>query len=299
MTIQYSKIENKFIVKQPDKTFKKLPPGCYHPKFDNMKNIFWFENFVINTDKIIDIPSVEYMKVLNQMKQFLKPESKKEYEQLGYLYKRSVLLHGIPGTGKTLICNRIALEAVSNGAICLFVKTPDVLEHAFEFLNLSQPETFVVVIMEEFDGIAKHHERFLLNLLDGQIQKNNVMYLVTTNYINKIPARLRRSGRINLKIEIHPPEKEARLFYIRTKISSEKEAKELAELTKGLTIDDIKETIQAVYLLKENAEGVVKELKNIERHKTSDFEETYMEDDGFKINLNETMQKLLKRKGEW
>lgn len=297
MSLCYKKDDNNYVVTKKSKSFSKLPPGSYIPRYDSQKGTFWFEEFSIKSDSILDLPSSEYTKIVSQMEDFLRPEVKVQYEELGFLYKRSVLLWGKPGTGKTILVNRLANKVISKEGICLFVKNPEILEMTFAFLNQTQPETFVTVIMEELDSIVKNSERFLLTLLDGQVQQNNVMYLITTNYLEKIPKRIYRPGRINVNIEIKEPNAETRRAFLNSKVKDLDDT--VVDKTKGLTIDDLKEVVQAVYILKEDLDEVVKRLK---ANKDDDLKETghrrgedydYPGDDDFENNL---LEALVKRK---
>lgn len=290
--MKYIRQDNKFIATDTNEVVAQLPSGSYIPKYDPMKGIFWFEEFTINADRIVNLPSVQYQKVLSQMGQFLKPETKARYQSSGFIYKRSTLLHGLPGTGKTMIVNRIALEVINSGGICLFVKDPILLEHAYAYLNLTQSETFVCVILEEFDSIAKRNESFLLTLLDGQVQKNNVMYLATTNNLEKIPKRLYRPGRINTVMEVGGLASDARQYYFELNLGKDFQGMStLVNKTEGLSIDDLKEIVQAVFILNEDLAETIKRLKDIKK----DFDQEDEIDDDYEddeIDLQPEPNKL-------
>lgn len=242
---------------------KKLNPGCYSLHFDPNKNFFWFEKSTFISDKILDLPSPEYAQVVNEMNLFLQPETKKSFKDLGYVYKRSALLHGLPGTGKTVITNRVAKNVVDAGGVCLWVQSPGLLVMAYDILNDIQPETFVCVIFEEFDSFVPRHESALLTILDGQVQKQNVMYLATTNYIDKIPQRLYRPGRFSSVIEVKFPIAEAREMYLVSKLGKDfKDLNHWVEQTEGLSIDELKEMVQGVHILKAPFQKVLKRIKD-------------------------------------
>lgn len=242
---------------------KKLEPGCYSLHYDAHKNFFWFEKSAFISDKILDLPSPEYTQVVNEMNLFLQPETKKAFRKLGYVYKRSALLHGLPGTGKTVITNRVAKNVVAAGGICLWVTGVSLLEMAYDILDDLQPETFVCVIFEEFDSFIPRQESQLLTLLDGQVQKQNVMYLATTNYIDKIPKRLYRPGRFSSVIEVKFPIAEARRMYLASKLGENFPDMDMwVSQTEGLSVDELKEMVQGIHILKAPFHSVLNRIKD-------------------------------------
>jgi hypothetical protein len=253
----------------------RLPSGSYTMHFDPQNGDFWFEPLKLTSDGILDLPSPEYTQVVDRMNLFMKPETKEKFLKFNYLYKRSVLLHGLPGTGKTVIVNRVARDIIKSGGICLWAQDPRLLKMAFKVLDDIQPEVLTGVIFEEFDSLIKQHESALLTLLDGQVQKQNVMYLATTNYLNKVPKRLYRPGRFASVIEVKFPIPEARRIYLESKLGKDPPGlQERVELTEGLSIDELKEVVQAVDILEEPIKDVLERLKA-----TRDYLEAAANDD--------------------
>jgi hypothetical protein len=227
-----------------------------------MTGQMWFDKKKFAYDKIIDLPSAEYTQVVNEMTRFLSAEVRTKFLEKGYIYKRSALLHGKPGTGKTMIVNRVAREIVKQGGICLWITDPNMLGLAYSILDDVQPNTLVGVIFEEFDDMARKYESTLLTLLDGQVQKHNVIYLATTNYLEKVPARLYRPGRMSSVIEVHAPTAEARRMYLEIQMGKGAEGlEERVEMTAGLSIDELKELYQSVDLLGNPINSVLLRLR--------------------------------------
>jgi Cdc6-like AAA superfamily ATPase len=250
------------------KNAPRLDPGMYKIKVNPMEGRFWFEKFESKHDSIIDLPSPEYNQVVSEMEFFLRPETRKKFAETGYLYKRSALLHGLPGTGKTCIVNRVCKRVVDSGGVVLFVEDPRILRNAYEALDAIQPEVLTMVILEEIDYmIDRGWEQHLLSVLDGEVQKQNVMYLATTNFIGKIPPRIRRPGRFSSVIQVNYPNADARKVYFELKLGRGfPKMTEWVEKTNNLSVDDLKECVQAVYILEQNLDAVVKRL-----HDTKDI----------------------------
>lgn len=250
----------------------KLPPGIYAVHHDPNFGRSWFQKFSIVNDAILDLPSPEYHKMTSEMQHFLKPETKVKFNKMGYLYKRSALLHGAPGTGKTCIVNRIVRDVVNSKGIVLYADDVDLLRIGLLTLSDTQPDDLVMVIFEEFDKLAKRSESDLLTILDGQEQKSNVMYLATTNYLERIPKRLYRPGRFSSVIEVKYPIPEARRMYLESKLGADYAGLEKwVEVSEGLSVDELKEMIQSVELLGQDLTATVARLRDT-RSTSSDAE---------------------------
>ena len=240
---------------------KTLPAGSYTLEVTQEGQI-QFKKYSPNYDAIIDLPSPEYDSVMSEVNIFLEPETEATFKEYNFLYKRSILLHGAPGTGKTVIVNRVGEKVVSRGGIILFNPDPRLLPHVFKMLDDVQPHLTTMVIFEEFEQLLEHFEGDMLTLLDGQIQKNNVMYLATTNHYDKIPARLKRPGRFATIMEVQFPNADARAAFLGRKLKAE-DANEIplwVDKTGGLSIDELKETVLSVKCLRKPLEEVVRRI---------------------------------------
>lgn len=266
----------------------KLLPGAYFVKYNPQQGKLWFEEFRPTCDNIIDLPSLEYTRIVNQMKYFLMPETKSKFEDKGFLYKRSALLHGLPGTGKSIIINRVMREVINHKGVVLFVEDPRTLKMAFNILDDLQKELTTLVVFEEIDGIIQQYgESTLLSILDGEIQKENVMYLAATNYLDRIPTRLLRPGRFSSVIEVGYPSAEARRVYFEHKMGADfAELQSWVNATSGLSVDELKEVVQSVYIFNDNLQETVSRIKKIkgQPEKENDSDEWRDDDedeDGF------------------
>lgn len=253
-----------------------LPPGVYSIHFDNRSGTLWFEGMNVSHDKLLDLPSPEYTQVITEMTQFLKPEVKQKFKDFGYIYKRSALLYGVPGGGKTSIVHRVAKKVVESGGIVLYSEDPRILKMAYAALNDVQPEVLTLVVFEEFDDMARQYEKTLLSLLDGEVQKENVMYLATTNYLDKVPKRLYRPGRFSSIIEVGYPNVAARRVYFEAKLGKSDLVEALVVKAKGLSVDEMKEIIQSYIILNNDLDATIKRLQN-----TRDFSPDEIEDDTY------------------
>lgn len=268
--MDYNKVIQQNDTYWPDKltnSVAKLPPASYSLQITPQGQMY-FKKQAITSDKIINLPSGEYDKVVQEMSVFLRPEKRAIFEGLGFLYKRSFLLHGLPGTGKTVIVNRVVQDVIANNGVVLFNPDPRLLPEAFKVLDDLQPEALTMVILEEFDGLVKRFgEDHYLSILDGEVQKNNVIFFATTNFIDRIPPRLYRPGRISSKIEVGFPSAEARKHYLSIKMngSDESEINTWVEQTKGFSIDELKEVVLAVKCLGKPLSEVLHKIRALKK----------------------------------
>lgn len=240
-----------FIANNNRTELTNLPPGAYELSYDSDRDILMFNLIKMNYDQLIDLPSTEYEHVMKEVNVFLNAETRARFKEYGFLYKRSFLLHGTHGTGKTCIVNRVGEKVVEKGGIILFNPHPAYLVMAFKVLDEIQPGRTTMVIFEEFEELLVHNEGELLSILDGEIQKDNIMYMATTNHFNEIPPRLKRPGRFATILEVKFPNLEARTVYLTQKLhgASVEEVTEWANMSENLSIDELKESVLSVKCL--------------------------------------------------
>lgn len=269
----YSQDNDKYyVLNKPINKIPSIKSGFYRLDYDMaIKQAYLYET-ELNHDNIVDLPSDEYREILRTMNRFLLPEVKEAYHKLGYLYKRNILMYGEPGSGKTILVNRIAESAVKdNDAVCIFVDNStanagvsglQVLEKVLNWFRDTNPDTLLVLIMEEIDEMIENHEHKLLVFLDGQMQRPNTIVLGTTNFIKDIPPRFLRPGRFSQTVEVKLPSSEARRHYLVGKLGEDfKDIDLWTKSTEGFTIDDLKEVIQSVHLIGEDFKTVVDRLR--------------------------------------
>jgi SpoVK/Ycf46/Vps4 family AAA+-type ATPase len=86
-------------------------------------------------------------------------------------------------------------------------------------------------------------------LLDGETQVGNVVYLATTNYLSKIPSRIKnRPSRFARVIEVGQPNEEARRMYLTAKLQEDdlKYLEPMVQATDGFVIDQLKDLVISV-----------------------------------------------------
>ena len=168
-------------------TTNKLFPGQYTVEFSHSRGIY-FRRKPVQIDNLLSLPDSTTDEIIRGIELFW---SKKEtFRELGFLWKRGVLLYGPPGGGKTSTLQLISKRIIDKGGISVYVKDPKMTAEGLEVLRRIEPDRPIVVLLEDIDAIQeKHGEHDVLAMLDGELQINNVVFIATTNY----PENLERS----------------------------------------------------------------------------------------------------------
>ena len=254
----YLKIDKDYQPSPGIEVVSKLRPNVYRVVYDHRTDTVSFTEMETNHDELVDLPSPEYEMITQDVDMFLTPECEARFKEVGFLHKFNILLYGLPGTGKTCLVNRVAQKVIASGGIVLFNPPPAALKSTYEVLDAIQPETRVLIIFEEMDQHVRDDETTLLHVLDGEVQKKNAMYIATTNYIEKIPARVKRPGRFSVVVEIEFPNATARRTYLTTKLKDKAIIEHIVKKTKGFSIDELKEVVRGYYCMKKELDPYIK-----------------------------------------
>jgi transitional endoplasmic reticulum ATPase len=163
------------------------------------------------------------------------------FRRLGIDPPKGVLLHGPPGTGKTMIAKAVATET---NAHFTAINGPEVISKYYGESEKQLREIFdeaannapAIVFLDEIDSICPKREDVsgeverrvvaqMLTLMDGMQGRDNVIVIAATNRRDAIDPALRRPGRFDREIEIGVPDRFGR--------------KEIIEVhTRGMPISD-------------------------------------------------------------
>jgi len=182
------------------------------------------------------------------------------FERLGIEAPKGVLLHGAPGTGKTLIAKAVANEA---GANFISVAGPEFMskfygeseENLRRIFDEAEKNAPSIIFIDEIDAIAPKREQTvgeverrvvstLLTQMDGLKSRGRVIVIAATNIPNALDPALRRTGRFDREIEIPIPDKKGRkeILQIHTRrmpLEKDVDLDKLAEITYGYVGADI------------------------------------------------------------
>ncbi|MDP7016039.1 MAG: ATP-binding protein [Pirellulaceae bacterium] len=142
----------------------------------------------------------------------------KRLRAAGRHLKRGILLHGKPGTGKTLSAMYLVSKMPKRTVLLMTGAAIGSIETACSLARMLQPAT---VILEDVDliGTQRSFQTVdanallfeLLNQMDGLAEDVDVLFVLTTNRPDILePALAARPGRIDQAIEIPLPDDECR-----------------------------------------------------------------------------------------
>lgn len=135
------------------------------------------------------------------------------YKSRGLTFKTGILLYGVAGTGKSSLASAIATY-LNCGLISIDTATFEDLNITEVVESINADNNRYVILIDEIDTIftsrddetitdkQKVKTSKLLSLLDSQQSPNNVIFVATTNYIDKLDKAVIRKGRFDMAVEL-------------------------------------------------------------------------------------------------
>lgn len=195
-------------------TAENLPAGFY--RFESIHPYGLCAIRVPNeTDTIATLPDSESEHLLAEVEQFL--ALKMKFKERGLLYKRGIMLFGPPGSGKTATIQVLARTVAERmGSIAILADHPKLAADGLRMVRQLEPARQLVVILEDLDALVmRFGEEGYLSLLDGENQVENVIYVATTNYPERLDRRfVDRPSRFDTIRLIGMPSAAARRAYL-------------------------------------------------------------------------------------
>lgn len=212
------------------------------------------------------IPGWQKKELVNSISKFI--ERRKWYADHKIPYHFGILLHGPAGTGKSSIIQAIICKWKSNP---IYIKSGDMgeafsktgwvnsLDTGSDVVNLIISEDIDVSNFTETRKNDETKERVevnqlgkAINFMDGLDSPQNVIYIFTTNHIDKLDPALIRPGRIDLVLEIGYVNNETMnkflIFHYGRKLPKGKMVKKnvifatiQVDVMKGMTFDEVLE----------------------------------------------------------
>lgn len=237
----------------------ELPAGLYEVDYDHNRSTYYLKAHKMNTDELFSLPFKECDAILNDIKTFW--SRKESYQKYNFLHKRGILLYGAPGNGKSSIINLLINDIIQNrNGVVINIKNEDQVRWYSDFITdfrKIEPERPIIVILEDLDSIVSESSRAVsqvLNLLDGVKQIENIVYLATTNYPEKLEERVKnRPSRFDRRYELSLPDQEVRRAYLSAKLKEDDLAAvnldKWVKESEGLSLSHLKDLVVSVVVM--------------------------------------------------
>ena len=179
---------------------------------------------------------------------------------LGIDAPKGVLLTGPPGTGKTLIARAVSSEVRAH---FIHVNGPEVIHKFYgeseaklrQIFEEAQRHAPSIVFLDEFDALAPRRAKVvgevekrvvaqLLALMDGLMERGQVVVIGATNMPELVDPALRRPGRFDREISIGVPDRAARREILgihsrRMPLAADVDLESIAQITHGYVGADL------------------------------------------------------------
>jgi len=197
------------------------------------------------------------------------------FQRLSIEPPKGVLLHGAPGTGKTLLAKAVANETEAN---FILLNGPEIMSKFYgesekkirDIFEEAEKTAPTIIFIDEIDAIAPKREDVtgeverrvvsqLLTMMDGLKSRGKVIVIGATNRVNSVDPALRRPGRFDREIEVGVPSKEGRLTILKIHsrgmpLTKDVKLTEIASITHGFVGADLES------LCKEAAMNVLRKV---------------------------------------
>ena len=250
------------------KSVAKLKPGYYDLTVSD--GTLFFIPVRSRSDNLLDFPDSVSKEVLTGITEFWEREER--FREYGLPYKRGILLFGPPGSGKTCTLGLVARDVVSRGGVVINFN-PSFFLRAYRAFRDVQPDTHIVVLMEDFETHLKGaSESTILNLLDGVEKLDKIVFLATTNYPEKLESRIiNRPSRFDICVRIAHPGDEMRRVYLESLEKSDDciDVGLYVKDTDGMSLAHVKELFVATVVLGCDYDVTITRLKAMSDKATS------------------------------
>jgi chaperone BCS1 len=149
-------------------------------------------------------------RLLDDLQEFLGPDTRQWYKEHGIPHKRGYLFYGVPGGGKTSLIQAVAGKFEYN--ICYVHLTHPRLTDDSLREAVNQAPKRSVLVFEDVDAIfGRNREKLLpdspltfsglLNAIDGIGKADGQIFILTTNHRDRLSPALIRNGRADVHVQ--------------------------------------------------------------------------------------------------
>jgi len=260
-------------------TIKTLPPGCYDICVDN--RCCYAVPALKPSGLLLELPEMRSDDVIKLVDTFW--NSEKDYKEGnefvvgGAAYKAGIMIYGPPGTGKSCTIKIVSNKLVERGGTVFYanVNPHIVMSFLTDFAKI-EAHRKCIVILEDIDSLINvWGEATYLEMLDSAKTINNVLFIATTNYPERLDPRVyNRPGRFSHVVKIGLPTPKAREAYLKAILKNYRDVPTIVEKSNGFTIDHLTALVNAVYREKKDLNNELERLRTLFRVPKSSNETT-------------------------
>lgn len=198
-------------------TVPQLPAGFYELEYNPQRQIL-YRRLCLKTEGLIRFANTPADEALNEIQYFW--ENRARFERYGLAYRRGLLFHGPAGTGKSSCIQLLMHDVIARNGVVFKYTYPDVVHLGIRQFRQIQPDTPLIVLMEDLDAILERYDdSAVLNFLDGAEAVENTLVLATTNYPEHLKERItNRPGRFDRCYLIPNPDSDSRRLYFESRL---------------------------------------------------------------------------------
>ncbi|KAK3991087.1 putative ATPase [Cladorrhinum sp. PSN332] len=203
-------------------------------------------------------------------------DSRELYQTLALSWKRGIILHGVPGNGKTATIKALINSLAEKDIPSLYVKQFDScrgskwsIKKIFERARQMAP---CLLIFEDLDSLVEDKLRsYFLNEVDGLESNEGILMIGSTNHLSRLDAAIaKRPSRFDRKYHFSIPDLETREEYARywrRKLDGKEAGRGfeeglcplVAKMTEGFSFAYVRELFVSTLLAIVRGQGVVEE----------------------------------------
>lgn len=265
--VQYALYKSGYAPTNP--TVNKLPAGCYDLKVDD--RCIYATPAISPSGLLLDLPEMRSDEVLKVVDRFWASEADykegNEFVVGGAAYKAGIMLYGPPGSGKSCTLKLVANKLIELGGTVFYGSDPYVLASFLSDFSRIEKNRKSIVMLEDVDSlIINYGEAGFLELLDSAKSINNVMFIATTNYPDRLDPRIyNRPGRFSHVIKIGLPTSKTREAYLKAILKNHRDVNYIVAESDGFTIDHLTALVNAVYREKKELKDELSRLRALFR----------------------------------
>lgn len=169
-------------------------------------------------------------------------------------------------TGKSCTIKIVSKKLVERGGTVFYasIHPGSVMNFLMDFSRIEKTRK-CIVILEDIDALIQNFgESMYLEMLDSAKSIDNVMFIATTNYPDRLDPRIyNRPGRFSSVVKIGFPGKKAREAYLKAILKNHRDVDFIVDNSGGFSIDHLSALINAVYREKKDLDHEIKRLRTL------------------------------------